>query len=68
MITGETESVCAAVETLDEVTVAVGTTMDLEEFEESVGTAAGTDTGTGETTDVARTDAGAGANCCTCGI
>ena len=69
MITGETGSVWAAVETLGEATVAVGTTMGLEELEESVGTAAGTDTGTRGTTtgEVARTGAGAGLNCCTCG-
>ena len=50
VITGETGSVWAAVETLGEATVAVGTTMGLEELEESVETAAGTDTGTGGTT------------------
>ena len=62
MISGETGSVWAAVETLGEATVAVGTTMGLEEVEEeSVETAVGTDTGTGGTTgDGARTGAGAG--------
>ena len=58
----------AAVETLGEATVAVGTTMGLEELEESVETAVGADTETGGTTgEVARTVAGAGSNCCTCG-
>ena len=65
---GETGSVWAAVETLGEATVAVETTVGLEELEESVETAVGTDTGTGGTTgNVARTGAGAGSNCCTCG-
>ena len=68
MISGETGSVWAAVETLGEATVAVGTTMGLEELEESLETAVGADTETGGTTgEGARTVAGAGSNCCTCG-